>query len=107
MYSEEESRYLQQRLFLYDIVLAYLIGIGLLRRCQIISFKYSPNYVIAAIFLVLLAVIALCIVLDSRLKKKAPNVKFGIAMCIKNANLRWHYLFHIVLFLVFLYVCFW
>lgn len=107
MYSKEERRYIQQRLFLLDIVLAYLVVIGLLRRCQIISFKYSPDYVIAAIFLVLLAVSALCIVLDSKLKKKAPNLKIKIVTCIKDASLRWHYLFHVVLLLIYLYVWFW
>lgn len=107
MYSEAERRYIQQRLFLMDILLAYLVVIGLLRRCQIISFKDSPDHVIAAFFLVLLVVAALCIVLDSKLKKKAPNLKIKIVPCIKDTRLRWDYLFHVVLFLTYLYVWFW
>ena len=104
MYSEEERRYIQQRLFLYDIFFAYLVVIGLLRRCQIISFKYSPNYVIAAIFLALLVLCVSCIVLDNKLKKKAPDLKIKIVACIKDTRLRWIYLFHVVLLLICLYV---
>ena len=96
MYSEAERRYVQQRLFLLDILFAYSIVIGLLRRCQIISFKYSPNYVIAAIFLALLVLCVSCIVLDNKLKKKAPDLKIKIVACIKDTRLRWIYLFHVI-----------
>ena len=90
MYSEEERRYIQQRLFLYDIFFAYLVVIGLLRRFQIISFKYSPNYVIAAIFLVLLVLGALCIVLDIQLKKKIPNINMSLVSLWKDTRLHWN-----------------
>ena len=90
MYSEEERRYIQQRLFLYDIFFAYLVVIGLLRRCQIISFKYSPNYVIAAIFLVLLVLGALCFMLDIQLKKKIPNINMSLVNLWKDTRLRWN-----------------
>ena len=62
MYSETEKRYVQQYLFIIDIFWAYLIVVGLLRRFQIISFKYSSNYVIVPMFLILFVLCAVSIV---------------------------------------------
>lgn len=107
MYSETEKRYVQQYLFLCDIPWAYSIVIGLLRRFQIISFKYSPNYVIVTIFLVLFVLCAVAIVLSSRIKKLFPNIKIKTVACIKDTRLRWDYLFYVLLFLINLYVWYW
>lgn len=107
MYSETEKRYVQQYLFIIDIFWAYLIVVGLLRRFQIISFQYSPSYVIAAIFLFLLVICVVSIVLCSRIKKKFPNIKIKTVACIKDTRLRWDYLFYVLICLINLYVWYW
>ena len=107
MYSETEKRYVQQYLFLCDIPFLYAIVIGLLRRFQIISFKYSSNYVIVPMFLILFVLCAVSIVLGSRIKKKFPNIKIKTVACIKDTRLRWDYLSHVLLFVINLYVWYW
>ena len=107
MYSEAEKRYVQQYLFICDIPFAYTIVIGLLRRFQIISFKYSSNYVIVPMFLILFVLCAVSIVLCSQIKKKFPNIKIKTVACIKDTRLRWYYLFYVLICLINLYVWYW